>query len=74
MDYGPWLSLLAALEYWNKVGVNLIRGYIHNTVRSAAEMLMEMWGSDALADASMFGPMWCVRLPGPRVPRSGTFK
>jgi selenocysteine lyase/cysteine desulfurase len=71
MDYGPWLSLHTAIDFWTKTGWNRLRAQLHGLVRQGAALLMERWNSDALADESMFGTMWCVRVSGPRVPRSG---
>ena len=71
-DYGPWLALLTAFDFWRRAGPERLRGYIHSTVLAGARLLCERWGTELIAPEEMMLPMATVRLPGPRVPRSGS--
>jgi selenocysteine lyase/cysteine desulfurase len=67
-DYGPWLSLLTCIDFWNKTGPDIIRSYIYSLVRQASDMLLKAWGTDTFGPDELYGPMITVRLPGPRIP------
>jgi selenocysteine lyase/cysteine desulfurase len=62
-DYASWIGLLALLEFWNHYGPERIRDYIHTTVMTGAEILTKQWKTGLLAEKSLFGPMFAVKLP-----------
>ncbi|CAI8058001.1 Probable L-cysteine desulfhydrase, chloroplastic [Geodia barretti] len=62
-DYSPFLALNTVLEFWQCCGPDKIRHYITTTAREAGEALVKSWGTELLANSSMFGSMVLVALP-----------
>ncbi|XP_065883600.1 uncharacterized protein [Dysidea avara] len=62
-DYSPFLALHTVLNFWQQTGVDEMRRYMFQLVRSAAALLQKSWGTDLLADVSLFGTMILVQLP-----------
>ncbi|XP_071800923.1 uncharacterized protein [Asterias amurensis] len=70
-DYSPFLALHTVLDFWQSVGVDRIRGYIHQLLCDAANLLQTEWNTNLLAPLDMCGAMALVRLP-PHITESKT--
>jgi selenocysteine lyase/cysteine desulfurase len=70
-DYCHYLGLNNTLDCWEKIGIKRIQHYISSMIQNIGQYLIQIWNTDLLATTEMFGPMICVRLPGPRIPQSG---
>jgi len=72
-DYGPWLSLATAIEFWRQCGTFRTFSAIRSLAHEAAELLCQEWNTEPLAPLSedLFGTMVTVRVPGSRRPKHG---
>jgi selenocysteine lyase/cysteine desulfurase len=50
MDYCSYLSMLAVVEFFNRVGPQKVMDYNHKLVLWAAHTLAKMWETDVLVD------------------------
>ncbi|CAH1226841.1 NFS1 [Branchiostoma lanceolatum] len=62
-DYSSMLSLPTVLDFWQCVGPERIRTYLHDMVTQAAQLLVEKWNTGLLAPLNMFASMALVQLP-----------
>ncbi|XP_077862119.1 uncharacterized protein LOC144343467 [Saccoglossus kowalevskii] len=63
IDFTSFLSLYTVLDFWNSVGPDKIRHYIHSLAKQAAELLLDKWKTKLIAPMHMFGSMVLVQLP-----------
>jgi selenocysteine lyase/cysteine desulfurase len=51
------------IDFWEAVGPDNIRNYMHNLVKKSASILVDKWKSRVLAPRDMFGSMCAIQLP-----------
>lgn len=54
-DYTPWLSTLAAIEFYKRTGDEKIRKHNHDLAVWAGKMLQEAWKTSVVVDSADFG-------------------
>lgn len=69
-DYSAWLSVPAALDFWEALGPADARDYMHAMADQAGEHLATAWGTERFAPSDMCGAMVAVRAPAPPGTRS----
>lgn len=67
-DPSAWLAAPAALDWFEELGAERVRGHNRALALRARRVLTERWGTDPAAPESMTGPMTTLPMP-PRVGR-----
>jgi isopenicillin-N epimerase len=62
-DPSAWLSVTAAIDFQEQLGVEAVRTHNFQLARSAGAMLAERWGTSIPSPDSMIGSMMTVLLP-----------
>ena len=65
-DPSAWLSVTAAIKFWEGLGVQAARAYMHNLANWAGDELAARWGTERGASSQLTGSMVTVRVPGAR--------
>jgi selenocysteine lyase/cysteine desulfurase len=64
MDYSPYMTVPAALEFRRQIGgEEAIQNYTHNLAREGGAYLARMYGTEVLQDEDQMGSLVDVRLP-----------
>ena len=64
-DYSAWLSVPAALDFWQSLEPAKARAYMTGLANRAGDSLAAHWGTERLAPAPMTAAMVAVRAPVP---------
>ena len=65
-DPSAWLSVTAAIKFWEGLGVQAARAYMHNLANWAGDELAARWGTERGASSQLTASMVTVRVPGAR--------
>ena len=65
-DPTPWLSVTAAIDFWQDLGVDAARTYMGDLANWAGDELVAKWGTERGASSELTAAMVTVRVPGNR--------
>ncbi|XP_064627884.1 uncharacterized protein LOC135487744 [Lineus longissimus] len=62
-DYTSFFALHPVIDFWEAVGVERAREYMHGLAIKAAKLLTSKWNTEMFAPEDMIASMVCVELP-----------
>ena len=65
-DTTSWMSVTAAIDFWQDLGVHAARTYISDLANWAGDELVARWGTERGASSELTAAMVTVRVPGNR--------
>lgn len=65
-DPTSWLSVTAAIDFWQELGVHAARAYMSDLANWAGDELAARWGTERGASSELTAAMVAVRVPGNR--------